>query len=154
MEWSLMTSTPLHILSLDWRQAFDSLDHTAMLHALKRFGLSENMLASIAAIYEAPTFCTRGFQDHTASGKVKAGIRQGCPLSPYLFVIVLTVIFADIDKDLEEKGTPRNTWSTLHPVYDLEYADDTLLLARTIPQPPVLPELSRKDSSGIWYETQ
>ena len=134
MEWSLMTSTPLHILSLDWRQAFDSLDHTAMLHALKRFGLSANMLAAISAIYESPTFSTRGFQDHTASGKVKAGIRQGCPLSPYLFVIVLTVIFADIDKDLEEKGTPRNTWSTQHPVYDLEYADDTLLLARTIPQ--------------------
>ena len=134
MEWSLMTSTPLHILSLDWRQAFDSLDHTAMLQALKRFGLSTLMLAAIAAIYEAPTFTTRGFQDHTAEGNVKAGIRQGCPLSPYLFVIVLTVIFADIDQDLMDKGTPRNTWSSINPVYDLEYADDTLLFARTIPQ--------------------
>ena len=40
MEWSLMTATPLHVLSLDWKQAFDSLDHTAMITALKRFGLS------------------------------------------------------------------------------------------------------------------
>ena len=47
---------------------------------------------------------------------------------------MLTVIFADIDHDLDSKGMPRNTWSSIHPVYDLEYADDTLLLARTIPQ--------------------
>ena len=134
MEWSLMTSTPLHILSLDWKQAFDSLDHTAMLSALKRFGLSEAMLSSIKSIYEAPTFTTKGPQDHTAEGKVSAGIRQGCPLSPYLFVIVLTVVFADVDTELLNRGTPTNTWSALYPTYDLEYADDTLLMARTIPQ--------------------
>ena len=50
-----MTTTPLYILSLDWRQAFDSLDHTAMLEALRRFGLSDKMIAAVAAIYEAPT---------------------------------------------------------------------------------------------------
>ena len=84
--------------------------------ALRRFGLSDKMIAAVAAIYEAPTFQTRGFQDHTAEGQVHAGIRQGCPLSPYLFVIVLTVIFADIDHDLDSNGMPRNTWSSIHPV--------------------------------------
>ena len=79
-------------------------------------------------------------------GQVHAGIRQGCPLSPYLFVIVLTVIFADIDHDLDSKGMPRNTWSSIHPVYDLEYADDTLLLARTIPQMQSFLFIGRKNS--------
>ena len=32
------------------------------------------MIASIAAIYKEPTFQTRGFQDHTAEGKLNAGI--------------------------------------------------------------------------------
>ena len=50
MEWSTMTNTPLHLLFLDWKQAFDSLDHTAMLHALERFGLSSRMLRSVASI--------------------------------------------------------------------------------------------------------
>ena len=134
MEWSLMTATPLHVLSLDWKQAFDSLDHTAMITALKRFGLSPLMIKAIQAIYAEPKFYTKGPQDHTAAGKVSAGIRQGCPLSPYLFVIVLTVIFADIDQALLQQGTATNTWSSLYPTFDLEYADDTLLLARTIPQ--------------------
>ena len=35
MEWSTMTDTLLHRFFLDWKQAIDSLDHTAMLEALK-----------------------------------------------------------------------------------------------------------------------
>ena len=58
---------------------------------------------------------TRGFQDHTAEGKVNAGIRQGCPLSPSLSVIVLTVIFVGIDQDMDSKGTLRNTLAISQP---------------------------------------
>ena len=134
MEWADMTNHPLHLLFLDWKQAFDSLDHTAMIEALCRFGVSDKMLANIMTIYDSPTFITKGLDDHTATGKVSSGIRQGCPLSPYLFVIVLTVIFHDLDADLLQTGVPCNTWSPQWPTYDLEYADDTLLMARTIPQ--------------------
>ena len=133
MEWSNMPDKDLPLLFLDWKQAFDSLDHTAMLEALNRFGVSHRMLMAIENIYKTPTFQTQG-PDHTAMGKVSAGIRQGCPLSPYLFIVVLTVIFHDVDDLLLKRGVPTNTWSEGYPVYDLEYADDTLLLARTIPQ--------------------
>ena len=133
MEWSTMTNRNLQLLFLDWKQAFDSLDHTAMLQALQRFGLSHKMLDNIKSIYANPTFQTVGL-DHTAVGQVKAGIRQGCPLSPYLFLIVLTVIFEDLDGELQQRGVPTNTWSEGFPVADMEYADDTLLLALTTPQ--------------------
>ena len=131
MEWSEMTSNQLHYLFLDWKQAFDSLDHNAMLIALRRLGLSRKSLAVIQSIYEDPTFFTKGPDDHTAKGKVGAGIRQGCPLSPYLFIMVLTVIMEDVDRELATQGVARNTWSVARPTTDLEYADDTLLIART-----------------------
>ena len=98
MEWSTMTNTPLHLLFLDWKQAFDSLDHTAMLEALARLGLSSKMLAAVRSIYRDPKFFTKGFQGQIATGTVGSGIRQGCPLSPYLFILVLTVIFHDTDE--------------------------------------------------------
>ena len=136
MEWSEMTGNPLYMLFLDWKQAFDSIDHTAMIEALDRFGLSDRMLLAIMSIYDKPEFTTRGPNDQTATGKVSSGIGQGCPLSPYLFIIVLSVILHDIDNTLKSQGVPTNTWSESegYPVCDLEYADDTLLLARTIPQ--------------------
>ena len=131
MEWSTMTNTPLHLLFLDWKQAFDSLDHTAMLEALARLGLSNKMLAAVSSIYRDPTFITKGFQGQIATGTVGSGIRQGCPLSPYLFILVLTVIFHDTDDLLLSRGVATNTWSTGFPTYDLEYADDTLLMGLT-----------------------
>ena len=48
--------------------------------------------------------------------------------------MVLTVIFEDVDYALLAQGQPVNTWSVARPVYDLEYADDTLLLSLTTTQ--------------------
>ena len=134
MEWSQMTDKPLQLLFLDWRQAFDSLDHTAMLTALRRFGVSQNFLQLIEAFYSKPVFQVHSWQGTSCTGQVGAGIRQGCPLSPYLFIMVLSVIMHDVDNALLDTGVPTNTWSVGNPTYDLEYADDTLLISLTTPQ--------------------
>ena len=81
-----------------------------------------------------PTCSTTGLDGDTAVGKVGSGIRQGCPLSPYLLVMVLTVIFEDMDWGLLGKSIATNTWSVGKPVYDLEYADDTLPTGMTTTQ--------------------
>ena len=129
-----MTSNPMYFLMLDWKQAFDSIDHNSMLIALQRFGLSDRSLRIIRSIYSDPIFFTTGIDGSQATEKVGSGIRQGCPLSPYLFVIVLTVIFEDLDWALLKNNIATNTWSVGKPTYDLEYADDTLLLSMTTTQ--------------------
>ena len=98
MEWSTMRNTNLHLFFLDRKQAFDSIDHSAMVIAVRRFGLPENMLQVISSLYDFPSFTVRGMHGMEAQGEVQSGIRQGCPLSPYLFIIVLSVIFHDVDK--------------------------------------------------------
>ena len=131
IEWSEMTSHPLSLLFLDWKQAFDSVDHNALLIALTRFGLSKRSLNIISSLYQDPTFYTLSDTGDKAYGTVGSGIRQGCPLSPYLFIMVQTVIFEDLDWYLLNKGVATNTWSVGKPVYDLVYADDTLLMSMT-----------------------
>ena len=44
-----MTNNPFKLLFLDWKQAFDSLDHNAMLIALERFGLSQRAIRLITS---------------------------------------------------------------------------------------------------------
>ena len=125
-----MTEKPLQLLFLDWRQAFDSLDHTT----LKRFGIAAKFFKVIEALYKSLVFRIESWQGTSCTGTVGAGIRQGCPLGPYLFIIVLSVLMQDLDDKLLAQGVPVNTWSVGHPTYDLEYADDTLLTSLTTPQ--------------------
>ena len=149
MEWANNTHRPLQLLFLDWKQAFDSLDHTAMVIALRRIGVPETELLLISRFYEQATFEVQDSKGDKAVGTFSSGMRQGCPLSPYLFVMVLSVIFNDVDNRLLNDGIPTNTWSPNHPDYDLEYADDTLLMSLTIPQMQAM--LSALETEADYY---
>ena len=131
-DYSSRTGQPFHLLFLDWRMAFDKVDHHSMLISLRRLGIHASYLDIISDLYTEPTFYTTGIHGDKARGTPHTGIRQGCPLSPYLFVMVMTVLLHDVDTRLLRTGVPTNTWSIGKPVYDLEYADDTLLFGVSV----------------------
>ena len=112
--------------------AFDKVDHRSMAIALQRLGVHRQYVDMIGDLYTDQTFTVKGFQNGSITATPHTGIRQGCPLSPYLFIMVMTVLFYDVHKRLRTTGVPTNTWSIGKPIYDLEYAD--VLLSVTPPE--------------------
>jgi len=115
----------LHLLALDWAKAFDSIDPAALLDALRRFGLPLELRQAVAAIYTDRAFIVRDSGCTSTARQQMSGICQGCPLSPFLFIIVMTVIMFDATAKL---GVPAAEAYRQGTLYDILYADDTLLL--------------------------
>ena len=131
MEWANMTQRPLNLLFLHWKQAFDSVDHTALLVALRRFGLPTADLDPIEQFYHNASFeLSTSTGDRAVGSLVRAldrAVRSARTFSS-------SIVFEDVDNLLLAQGVPTNVWSINHSCSDLEYADDTLLLSLTIPQ--------------------
>jgi len=62
-------------------------------------------------------------------GRQETGIRQGCTLSPFLFILVLSAVMHDVEQGIRQEHPLATT--PVVPCMDLEYADDTVLIART-----------------------
>ena len=111
---------------LDWEKAFDRVAHPRLIEALERMSIPEKLRNVIAfiPILSSVSPMKKQFQ-HVSTFKTQAaGIRQGCPLSPYLFVLVMTVMFRDIHADVDICNSRLDKFS------ELLYADDTLLVAK------------------------
>jgi hypothetical protein len=87
------------------------------------------------AIYREPTFNIKEGSTITNQRRQKAGIRQGCPLSPYFVICLLSAITFDVSNNLTNEQREIKTQGALHGVNinELYCADDTLIMASTAP---------------------
>ena len=120
----------LSLALLDWEKAFDKVQHDKLIVSLQKIGFSQHYCDIIQDCYKKPTFFVK---DAFGSSQVKyvkyqsSGIRQGCPLSPYLFVIVMSCVDYEIRSKISRwvhNGRVPNLDFDL--VY---YADDTILFS-------------------------
>ncbi|KAL6038587.1 hypothetical protein STEG23_000500 [Scotinomys teguina] len=91
------------IISLDAEKAFDKIQHPFMMKALERVGIQGTFLNIIKAIYSKSTANIKLNGEKLKAIPLKSGTRQGCPLSLYLFNIVLEVLARAIRQHKEIK---------------------------------------------------
>jgi hypothetical protein len=92
------------IISLDVEKAFDKIQHPFMLKVLERSGIQGGYLNILKAIYSKPIANIKLNGEKLKAIPLKSRTRQGCPLSPYLFNIVLEVLVRTIRQQREVKG--------------------------------------------------
>lgn len=114
------------IVSLDFKSAFDSLDHAFMMDALKTYNLGDNFLHWVSTLYSSAeaTVLSNGISSGWFS--VERGVRQGCPLSPMLFVLAVERLADSMRNNNSIRGI--NVLDTNLKVS--QFADDTTLILR------------------------
>jgi retron-type reverse transcriptase len=90
------------IVSIDAEKAFDKIQHHFMKKALRKLGIEGMHLNTVKAIYDKTT--ANVILNGEKLKSLKSGMRQGCPLSPLLFNIVLEFLARAIRQEEDIKG--------------------------------------------------
>ena len=84
------------IISVDAEKVFDKIQYQFMIKTLQIMGIEGTYLNIVKIIYDKPTANMILNGENLKAFPLRSGTRQGCPLSPLLFNIVLEVLATSI----------------------------------------------------------
>ena len=91
------------IISIDAAKGFDKIQHLFIIKTLQKMGIERTYLNIVKAVYDKPIASIILNGEKLKAFPLRSGIRQGCPLSPLLFNIVLEVLATAIREEKEIK---------------------------------------------------
>jgi len=105
-------------LLLDFEKAFDRVDRVFMEMCLMQLGMGANYISMVMLLHSDTS--ARVITRNGVSGEidVKSGVRQGCPLAPYLYVISMLPLLLGLKKHEPIVVSEVNIWAAM-------FADDT-----------------------------
>ena len=123
IEYTNRTHSAGLVAFLDFEKAFDSLEWSFIKRALQTFGFGPTFCQWVTTIYTdiSSSVLNNGYT--TEYFNLKRGIRQGCPLSAYLFILSVEYLACSIRNDDQIKGIKiANT-----EIKIVQMADDTTI---------------------------
>ena len=121
------------LLFLDFYKAFDSVEHPFIFQVLEHLGFGIKFRNLVGGLYQNINSCVVLPHGTTPSFNVSVGIPQGCPISPYLFILVTEMLAIYIKncneiKHLHVLGTD---------IVISQLADDTTIFVQDRHQIPI-----------------
>ena len=92
------------VISIDAEKAFDKAQHPFMIKTLQKMGIDRTFFNIIKVIYGKLTANIILNGENLKAFSLRSGTRQGCPLSPLLFNIVLEVLAKAIREENKIQG--------------------------------------------------
>ena len=117
------------IVPLDFEKAFGSVSWDILFKALDAFNFGDYFKKWIRIIYSNPECCTMNNGFYSDFFKLNRGIRQGCPISALLFLLVVEVMANNIRQNDSIKGI---TYAPNKSIVISQLADDTTLFLKDI----------------------
>lgn len=120
------------ILFLDFYKAFDTIEHDFIFLSLEHFGFGKFFCDCIKTLYTNGNSSIRMKHGTTSRFNLKRGIRQGCPISPYLFLLCTQILALHI-KNSNIQGIS----IAGRDIIISQLADDTTVFLKNSDQVPV-----------------
>ena len=121
-EKSWEVAKPVYTAFVDLEKAYDRVPRDLLWRVLQEYGIDGRLLAAIQSLYQDCRSCVRINGSKSDWFRVRVGLRQGCVLSPLLFIIFM-------DRISRRSTTPECVTVGDVRVESLLFADDLALLA-------------------------
>jgi len=117
------------LTAIDFEKAFDSISWAFLRKTLESFNFGKSLIMWVETFYKNISSCitNNGFASHFF--QLSRGVRQGDPLSPYLFILVLETLANFIRYENKIKGIKINNYE----IKLVTFADDLTVFLRDIP---------------------
>lgn len=127
VEQAIEWNSSLYVCFVDYEKAFDSVDRETLWKIMESYGIPPKLIRMVKAMYDGNQCAVVDVTGPTGWFDVKSGVKQGCNMSGFLFLLVIDWIMR---RTLEgdNTGIRWKLWSKLN---DLDFADDIALLSST-----------------------
>ncbi|VDP59445.1 unnamed protein product, partial [Schistosoma curassoni] len=127
VEQSIEWNSSLYINFIDYEKAFDSVDRTTLWKLLRHYGVPQKIVDIIQNSYDGLHCKIVHGGQLTKSIEVKTGVRKGCLLSPFLFLLLIDWIM----KTSISEGKHGIQCTSRMQLDDLDFTDDLAILSQT-----------------------
>ena len=128
IEQSKEWNSGLFINFIDYAKAFDSIDRPSLWKILRHYGIPKKIINIIKSMYDGGGGCVMYRGKLSNLFEIKTGVRQGCLLSPFLFLLIIDWILRCCN------ANDGIQWTLTEHLNDLDYADDIGLLSTNMTQ--------------------
>ena len=122
------------LLFLDFEKAFDSVEWPTMLKILRKFNFGDSFITWVKTLYKNPILRVKNNGHISDTFSISRGIKQGCPLSALLFILVVEILSLRIKENPNIQGFKVQVGAIEKEFKISQYADDGTLLLHDINQ--------------------
>ena len=122
--------SPRCAMKIDISKAFDSVQWSFLLNTLKALHFPKKFIQWIKTCISSASFSVQVNGELTGYFGSERGFRQGCSLSPYLFVICMNVLSKKIDKAAADKQIALHPNCKQMDLTHLCFADDLMVFVK------------------------
>ncbi|KAK2388094.1 hypothetical protein QL285_061811 [Trifolium repens] len=128
--YSRKGGTPKCMMQLDLQKAYDTVDWFALQHILREIGLPNQFIQWVMLGVTSVSYKFNIHGRYTSFMKARRGLRQGDPISPLLFVIVMEYLHRILQQLTKVPDFNLHSKCENLNIINLSFADDLLIFTR------------------------